>query len=143
MIIQHDPKKRSSANDKSQDAIAAKLEKLELDRLKAEKNAQFSAYLAALPQLAYPKHYRVECINDVESTNKRLRQLMMLNEGEDKIFGLDLEWQPTFIKGKPENKVSLVQICDANSILLIQISRMPGTDKTIVHGNLLCFLTSL
>jgi hypothetical protein len=151
VIIQHDhkihpsstslppppPQQQQRAQSPPQDiaAKAAKLEKLRLkqerekmEELRAENNARFSAYLAALPQLAHPKHYTVECINSLEATNDRLRQLMS-NKGEDRIFGMDLEWPPTFVKGKPENKVSLVQICNADTILLIQLSRMPGKKK--------------
>jgi hypothetical protein len=142
VTIQHDPKKRSSSppptNPIDIAAKAAKLEKLRLkqerekmEELRAESNARFSAYLSALPQLTYPSHYTVECTDSLEATNERLRQLMS-NKGEDKIFGLDLEWPPTFVKGKPENKVSLVQICNADTILLIQLSRMPGKIELFV-----------
>ena len=48
---------------------------------------------------------------------------------EGKVFGLDLEWRPTFIKGGKENKTALVQLCNSTSILIIQISRMGGMNE--------------
>jgi hypothetical protein len=42
------------------------------------------------------------------------------------VFGLDLEWRPTFVKGSKENKTALIQLCNAESVLIIQISRMHG-----------------
>jgi len=38
--------------------------------------------------------------------------------------GLDLEWKPAFRKGQPENPVSLIQLANQDSILLIQVSAM-------------------
>jgi hypothetical protein len=41
-------------------------------------------------------------------------------------IGLDLEWPytPSRIGGAKEGKVALVQLCDADIILLIQVSKM-------------------
>jgi hypothetical protein len=41
-------------------------------------------------------------------------------------LGFDLEWRPNFIKGQVENPVALVQLSTDDTILLIQISAMPG-----------------
>jgi len=38
--------------------------------------------------------------------------------------GFDTEWKPTYIKGAPTNKTALIQLADANTILLIQIKAM-------------------
>ncbi|KAJ2961354.1 hypothetical protein NQZ79_g3350 [Umbelopsis isabellina] len=45
---------------------------------------------------------------------------------EGNVFGLDLEWRPTFVKGSKENKTALIQLCNAKTVLIIQISRMHG-----------------
>ena len=104
-----------------------KWERQELARIKAESNARFKSYLSGLPLLQYPDIYKVECVDDMETANQKILQL--LAEDKDHRFGLDLEWPPCFVKGKPENKVSLVQICSSNRILLIQLSRMSGNVK--------------
>lgn len=41
-------------------------------------------------------------------------------------LGFDLEWRPNFIKGHPENRVSLVQLANQDTIFLIQVSAMQG-----------------
>lgn len=42
------------------------------------------------------------------------------------VLGFDLEWQPTFVKGGSRNPVALVQLADANVMVLIQVSAMQG-----------------
>ncbi|EPQ60975.1 ribonuclease H-like protein, partial [Gloeophyllum trabeum ATCC 11539] len=39
-------------------------------------------------------------------------------------LGFDLEWKPTYVTGEPENKVAVVQLANADRILLLQISAM-------------------
>ncbi|KAK7694245.1 hypothetical protein QCA50_001425 [Cerrena zonata] len=53
------------------------------------------------------------------------------------ILGFDLEWQPTFVKGGSRNPVALVQLADANVMILIQVSAMqefPQTLRTILEN---------
>ncbi|KAL9551157.1 hypothetical protein MBANPS3_004400 [Mucor bainieri] len=109
------------------DEKAIEKERLKLERQKAAEekrasNARFNTYLESLPTLIYPNFYQVDCIGNMDEANKRLRQMTKT----EKIFGVDLEWPPTFIKGQSEKKTSLVQICSANNILLIQLGRMHG-----------------
>jgi hypothetical protein len=80
--------------------------------------------LLTLPQLDYPDHYKVRVAATIDEANTRLAQL--IKEDPRKVFGVDLEWPPCFVKGQPENKVSLIQICSSNRILLIQLSRIHG-----------------
>lgn len=101
-----------------------KLERQRFVELRRENNARFKEFLESLPILEYPSHYTVECVTHADDANVKLLQL--LQENKDNKYGLDLEWPPCFIKGKSENKVSLVQICSRNRILLLQLSRMQG-----------------
>lgn len=48
------------------------------------------------------------------------------------ILGFDLEWQPTFVKGGSRNPVALVQLADANVMILIQVSAMQGDIYSIL-----------
>ena len=41
-------------------------------------------------------------------------------------LGFDLEWRPNFYKGQAENRVAVVQLASADTVLLLQISRMTG-----------------
>ncbi|KAI9027582.1 ribonuclease H-like domain-containing protein [Phycomyces nitens] len=83
----------------------------------------YAKFLNTLPLLEHPKSYRVECVSTLEDTNRLLPELFSTCR-DGTIFGLDMEWPPSFVKGKKENKTALVQICDAKSILLIQLSQM-------------------
>lgn len=91
---------------------------------RSENNVRFKEYLANLPPLSYPSHYKIDCVSTLEETNIKLAEL--LKKDANKVFGVDLEWPPCFVKGQKENKVTLVQICSADSILLIQLARMQG-----------------
>ncbi|KAL4068284.1 ribonuclease H-like domain-containing protein [Scleroderma yunnanense] len=62
------------------------------------------------PSERYITHHRVA--NDALST---------LPRGP---IGFDLEWRPNFIKGQPENPVAVVQIASADTVLIIQVSKM-------------------
>ena len=49
-------------------------------------------------------------------------------------LGFDLEWQPTFVKGGTRNPVALVQLADANVMLLIQVSAMRGNHIIVYYA---------
>ena len=57
----------------------------------------------------------------IQRSNYRIRLI-----GHYSAVGLDLEWPITFkrIGGVKEGKVALVQLCDADIILLIHVSKM-------------------
>ncbi|OAD69685.1 hypothetical protein PHYBLDRAFT_159828 [Phycomyces blakesleeanus NRRL 1555(-)] len=79
----------------------------------------YTEFLNTLPTLQHPSTYRVECVSTSLDTNRLMCELF----SKSTMFGLDMEWAPTFVKGRGENKTALVQICDAKSILLIQLSQ--------------------
>ncbi|KAG0190979.1 hypothetical protein DFQ28_001143, partial [Apophysomyces sp. BC1034] len=81
----------------------------------------FKDHLETLPLMKYPKHYRVECIDSVEKADK---EICLLRSKIDQPFGLDLEWRPNFRKGGKEHKTALIQICNSDTILLLQVSQM-------------------
>ena len=39
-------------------------------------------------------------------------------------IGFDLEWRPTFRKGQPENRVALVQLATADTVILLHVHFM-------------------
>ncbi|CEP13362.1 hypothetical protein [Parasitella parasitica] len=112
----------TTIDEKSAEKERLKLEREKLLAARKESNARFKTYLDSLPELMYPNFYKVDCIGDLNKANERLSRL----GDNEKIFGVDLEWPPTFVKGQREKKTSLVQICSANSILLLQIGQMKG-----------------
>lgn len=42
-------------------------------------------------------------------------------------IGFDLEWRPNFSKGQPENRVALVQLATADTVILLHIHHMTRT----------------
>lgn len=60
-------------------------------------------------------------IRDVDIANLELDRMSTLPA-----VGFDQEWRPTFIKGLPENPVSLIQLASDELVLLIQVSAMNG-----------------
>ncbi|KAI9354920.1 ribonuclease H-like domain-containing protein [Pilaira anomala] len=111
-------------NEQQQEKLRLKQERERLLEIRTESNARFKDYLDNLPQLDFPKHYKVECATSLEDTNRKLSEL--LGKNPHRVFGVDLEWPPCFIKGQSENKVTLVQICSESRILLIQLPRIQG-----------------
>ncbi|KAI9267471.1 ribonuclease H-like domain-containing protein [Sporodiniella umbellata] len=84
--------------------------------------AFFEKFVDRLPNLSSPSHYKVECVNTAKEADTKLTKL--LKETPVKVFGVDFEWPPCFVKGKPENKIALIQICSSKKILLIQVGQM-------------------
>ncbi|KAI8580900.1 hypothetical protein K450DRAFT_235131 [Umbelopsis ramanniana AG] len=80
----------------------------------------FQQNIDNLELVDYSQTHKLFCTKNPVETNAIIRK--MIKEGQ--VFGLDLEWRPTFIKGGKENKTALVQLCNSKSILIIQISRM-------------------
>ncbi|KAI8983791.1 ribonuclease H-like domain-containing protein [Pilobolus umbonatus] len=97
-------------------------ERLKLLEERGRINKTFLTQLDTFPKLHYPSTYTVECLSSMDKVNSALSQL--LNNKDQNIYGVDIEWPPTFVKGEAEKKTSLVQICDADKILLIQLSRL-------------------
>ncbi|RDB28430.1 Werner Syndrome-like exonuclease [Hypsizygus marmoreus] len=60
---------------------------------------------------------KLHYIRDVEAANTHIASL----QGP---VGFDLEWKPTFTKATAENPVALVQLANADTTLLIQVSAM-------------------
>jgi hypothetical protein len=44
--------------------------------------------------------------------------------------GIDIEWKPTFVKGQPENPVALIQLANADKILLLHLCHMKRPFRT-------------
>lgn len=63
-------------------------------------------------------------IRDVDIANLELDRMSTLSA-----VGFDQEWRPTFIKGLPENPVSLIQLASDDLVLLLQVSAMNGADS--------------
>ncbi|KAI8088709.1 ribonuclease H-like domain-containing protein [Halteromyces radiatus] len=79
-------------------------------------------YLTGLPLIELPPHYSLICTKSKKDADETLSKMI----SEESVFGLDMEWRPTFRKYAPENKTGLIQICGASTILLIQVSQMNG-----------------
>ncbi|KAG2184303.1 hypothetical protein INT44_009318 [Umbelopsis vinacea] len=100
--------------------------------------AAFQQNIDTLDLVDYSQTHTLFCTKSPTETNAIIRKMIKLpvqliigllsfllySDREGQVFGLDLEWRPTFIKGGKENKTALVQLCNSNSILIIQISRM-------------------
>ncbi|KAI8069471.1 ribonuclease H-like domain-containing protein [Gongronella butleri] len=77
-------------------------------------------YIESLPLIRLPSHYRVVCTRDPNVVNDLIPR--MIREGS--VFGLDLEWQPTFKAQQQQNKTALFQLCSPSMVLLVQVYYM-------------------
>ncbi|CDH50399.1 hypothetical protein RO3G_05744 [Lichtheimia corymbifera JMRC:FSU:9682] len=93
---------------------------------KAELNELFDS----MPPLSYPKHFKVECLSNPETINKRIAELVCQG---DTFYGFDMEWQPQFRRGGKENKTALIQICGKDTILLLQVLRLQCLPHQLVR----------
>ncbi|KAF7437115.1 hypothetical protein PC9H_003949 [Pleurotus ostreatus] len=67
-------------------------------------------------------------IRDVDIANLELDRMSTLPA-----IGFDQEWKPTFIKGLPENPVSLIQLASDELVLLIQVSAMNEIPEKLIQ----------
>ncbi|KAF4605493.1 hypothetical protein EYR40_004277 [Pleurotus pulmonarius] len=67
-------------------------------------------------------------IRDIDVANLELDRLSTLSA-----VGFDQEWRPTFIKGLPENPVSLIQLASDELVLLIQVSAMNEIPEKLIQ----------
>lgn len=63
---------------------------------------------------------RIVYLRDEDAVNQELSQPL------SGAWGFDLEWKPTWVKGQPENPVAIVQLANADTIYLFQVSAMRG-----------------
>ena len=64
-------------------------------------------------------------VKDAAQANAILDSI--LADDTAKVFGLDVEWKPTFQKGQPQNPVALLQLANDKQVLLLHLSSMSGT----------------
>lgn len=48
------------------------------------------------------------------------------------VVGFDIEWRPTFVKGRPENRVACIQLADQTSVVVMQVFAMNGLPQVLV-----------
>ncbi|KAJ8663096.1 hypothetical protein O0I10_001273 [Lichtheimia ornata] len=92
--------------------------------------AELDELFNSMPPLSYPKHFKVECLSNPETINKRIAELVCQG---DTFYGFDMEWQPQFRRGAKENKTALIQICGKDTILLLQVLRLPYLPSQLVR----------
>jgi hypothetical protein len=63
-------------------------------------------------------------IRTEETANERIARIA--SRTTPFVIGLDFEWRPTFVAGRPENPIALVQVSCEDEILLVQVSAMRG-----------------
>ena len=76
-----------------------------------------------------PHHHILEFETNVRPVSLRIRvaktaddvNAWLLEHRGQKTLGLDIEWKPTFTKGKPQNRASLLQLASDDDVLLVQL----------------------
>jgi hypothetical protein len=63
-------------------------------------------------------------IRTEDSANERLARIA--SRQTPFAIGLDFEWRPTFLSGRAENPIALVQVACDDEILLVHVSAMEG-----------------
>ncbi|KAI8988620.1 ribonuclease H-like domain-containing protein [Mycotypha africana] len=109
-----------SQREKKEEKKRLNAERIRLQKIKSAEGARFLKRIQAYTQFEYPSYYKITCINTAKDVERYLKHLME----REKVFGVDLEWPPSFKKGEKEKKTSLVQICSSKHILLIQLTNM-------------------
>ncbi|KAI7883706.1 ribonuclease H-like protein, partial [Lichtheimia hyalospora FSU 10163] len=92
--------------------------------------AELNEIFNAMPPLSYPNHYKVECLSNPQTINKRISELVCQG---DAFYGFDMEWQPQFKRGGKENKTALIQICGKDTILILQVVRLEYLPHQLVQ----------
>ncbi|ORY95793.1 ribonuclease H-like domain-containing protein [Syncephalastrum racemosum] len=84
-----------------------------------------SEHIERLAALHLPKRYTIHYAKSKKEIDAHIETFL---SSEERVFGLDVEWRPQFQKGEKEHRVSLIQICGRNTILLAHI---PLNSKTL------------
>jgi hypothetical protein len=63
-------------------------------------------------------------IRTEETANERIARIA--SRTTPFTIGLDFEWRPSFVAGRSENPIALVQVACDDEILLVQLSAMQG-----------------
>jgi len=80
--------------------------------------------LALYDWRTFAPNAQLHYIRSEDVTNQRLARLV--SRPGPFTIGLDFEWRPTFVAGRAENPISLVQVASDDEILLVQVSAMEG-----------------
>jgi hypothetical protein len=67
---------------------------------------------------------RLHYIRTEDTANERLARIA--SRQTPFAIGLDFEWRPSFVSGRAENPIALVQVACDDEILLVQVSAMQG-----------------
>lgn len=73
-------------------------------------------------------------IRTEETANERIARIA--SRTTPFAIGLDFEWRPTFVAGRPENPIALIQVACDDEILLVQVSAMQGNQVSHVMSSL-------
>ncbi|SAM07573.1 hypothetical protein [Absidia glauca] len=90
--------------------------------------SELETYIESLPDVVLPADYTVVLAKTRDQVDEELKKMIM----KECVFGVDMEWKPSFRRGVPQNPVGLIQICGANKILLIQVAQMGGLSQGLV-----------
>lgn len=92
--------------------------------MEARENQKSNPDLPLFKWSSFFPQAKVVYITSVQTANAEVQRLW--TRYPHSVVGLDMEWKPNYIKGLPENPVAVVQIGSEESILIVQISAMPG-----------------
>ncbi|ORZ14586.1 ribonuclease H-like domain-containing protein [Absidia repens] len=98
-------------------------------RYQPQKQPTLEEYIEALPAIRLPINYTVITTVSTEQIDRELFEMT----SQESVFGLDMEWKPSFRKNVPASPTGLIQICGASKILLIQVSQMKGLSDGLIR----------
>ncbi|CAO3645483.1 unnamed protein product [Cunninghamella blakesleeana] len=99
-------------------------------KTKSKAKAGLTTYLESLPEFIIPSGYKVTCIKTVKMANTVLKNII----SEGKVYGVDIEWKPCFVKGGKQSKTGIIQIFGGgNEIFIIQLSQMNELPRELIR----------
>ena len=124
-----------AAGDPAGAAMAAAIARIAPETtVEPEKTANLAERPRNLPGFKEPPW---ELQYHVEHIERQLQPLL-----SEPMLGIDVEWRPTFVAGKPRNKIALVQVSSRTRCVLVpvrhlDVSRLPTLGR-LLGGSLPC-----
>ncbi|RKP12051.1 ribonuclease H-like domain-containing protein [Piptocephalis cylindrospora] len=78
-----------------------------------------------------PKDDYDQCIIEYTNDRDRANELILSLDTSHPVYGLDIEWRPTF--GGPQGKAALMQLCIGKRILLLHLIHMESIPEALCH----------
>eukprot|EP00002_Diphylleia_rotans_P024364 TRINITY_DN4807_c0_g1_i2.p1 TRINITY_DN4807_c0_g1~~TRINITY_DN4807_c0_g1_i2.p1 ORF type:complete len:202 (-),score=41.00 TRINITY_DN4807_c0_g1_i2:123-728(-) len=92
---------------------------------------QITGKMLSRPQISF--HGQIHVIDTIDIADQHAADIC---KQAQKHLGFDIEWKPSFVRDKPQNAVSLLQLCTESTVYLFRLCKigLPSSLKEILES---------